>query len=519
MKINRKLHSIIAIISLSLISYTASAKLYVPDIASVSVNPLTNIVTVKYYESISAEAISLEIQHVFQTSPIYKASVLHSISNNTAGSVELDLANLPNYSDRDYTRPIRLTMLAFDALGNNSDTLAQTHSSIYLDSDFDLCSKSAKLSWNLYEGYDCDILSTAIYSISPSGVKSLFQKISALSENADIPVNYGDVGKCYYIQCEIIDSHNQLQTVTSNKSCPIAKFPQGPRFMNADYATSLSDSTLEVSFTIDTKSEITEFRLWHSTSKKGPFEVIDTAILGQAVHPFIFTLTDSMLAKQRNFFMLVAYDSCGDSILASNMASNIVLELKNDQLSNELLWNEYYKWQGSLEDYYIMRSIDGGEYSTVSSRKQYSEYIGYNDYLGEMLYNNGEFCYYIEAREQDNPHIPDTKNGISRSNTVCIVMDARIFIPSSFNPLSAVVANREFMPQGCFFNIDKYHFVVWNRYDEIMFESDKYGESWDGMHRDKAVPEGVYMYKLNVGHHSGDIVKKGTVSVVYKEKK
>ncbi len=520
MKKNRRLTVFITILTLGISPLTTFAQTpLAPDIASISVNPETNIITVKYYESPSSSAVSLEIKNVYQTEPIAKSRTIKTINNNVSGSVDLDLSLLPNIDDILYTKPLRLAIDATDALGGSSQSLNESHTSIFVSSEFNYCEKAATLSWNPYEGFDCDIYTTSIYKISPNGQKSLYEKIPALNATYLIPMSYSDQGTCYYIQSEIIDSHSQRQTVTSNKTCPAAKFPKGPRFMNADYATALNDSVLESSFTIDTASEITEFRLWHSTDRKGPFETVDTTFLGQSAHPFIFTLQDSAVAKQRNFFMLVAYDECGDSLLSSNMASNIVLELENDQLSNNLTWNEYYKWQGSVEDYYVMRSIDGKPFENIGSRNQNTEYIIYDDYVGEMLYNNGEFCYYIEAREQDNPYIPETKNGISRSNTVCIVKEARIFVPSSFNPVSEVPANRVFMPQGCFFNIDEYHFIVWNRYDEIMFESDKYGESWDGTYSGKAVPEGVYMYKVNVGHHSGDIEKKGTVSVVYKEEK
>lgn len=471
--------------------------------------------TVKYYASPSASAIGLDVRYVFQSN---KSESVSKINNNASGEVTIDVQIVPRYAEASYVKPFRVTIDATDGT-NQSQSLNKTHMSMYASSSFEYCDKSATINWNPYEGYNCDLRSTSIYKISPQGRKSLCSDTLVQYRSYAIPMTYNDLGSCYYVQSEIIDSHGQRQTVTSNKTCPDAKFPKGPDFMNADYATALNDSTLEASFTIDTKSEITEFRLWHATNKKGPFETIDTAILGKTAHPFVFTLQDSMVSKQRHFFMLVAYDECGDSLLASNMASNIVLELENDQLANMLTWNEYYKWQGDVEDYYVMRSIGGKPYENIGSPKRIDEYMTYEDFVGEQMYNNGEFCYFIEAREKNNPWIPKTKNGISRSNTVCIVKEARIFVPSSFNPVSGVPANRVFMPQGCFINIDEYHFIVWNRYDQVMFESDKYGEAWDGTYDGKAVPEGVYMYKVSVGHHGGAIERKGTVAVVYKESK
>lgn len=519
MKITSNLSALAKVLCAALLPLSAMAQPIAPDIASVSVDPETSLVTVKYYASPSASAVGMDIKYVYQTAPIAKAESVRKINNNAQGSASIDVSTVSSYADDKYSKPFRVAIDATDGI-KWSQSLDKTYTSIYATSTFDYCAKSAYLKWNPYEGYKSEIYATYLYKISPQGLISRFSnKNLGLQDTVSIPMTYSDQGSCYYIQSEIIDNHGSKQTVTSNKTCPDAKFPKGPRFMNADYATALNDSTLEAWFTIDTKSEITEFRLWHATNKKGPFKTIDTAILGKTAHPFVFTLQDSMVATQRHFFMLVAYDECGDSLLASNMASNIVLELENAQLTNKLTWNEYYQWQGDVEDYYVMRSIGGKPYENIAARNQNTEYISYEDLVGDLLYNNGEFCYYIEAHEINNPWIPETKNGISRSNTVCIVKEARIFVPSSFNPLSEIPANRVFMPQGSFINIDEYHFIVWNRYDQVMFESDKYGESWDGNYDGKAVPEGVYMYKVNVGHHGGGIERKGTVAVVYKESK
>jgi|GEM_PF-2573729 len=484
-----------------------------PDLKYVSIDPGTNNVEIGYYASPSASAIELEIKDVFQTSPVPKAIAIKTISGNTDGTVTLSPNDFQNYSDGAFASVINIAIDASD--GNaSSQSLQETHTAILCNSTFDYCKKSATIAWNNYKGFNVSVSNTFIYE-QISGKQAKVVSIPDLQDTeATIDVDQTNKDACYYILSNIVDDRGNTHEVTSNKTCLSASFPKLPDFMNADYATTKSDSSIELSFTIDTATDITDYKVWHSASKDGPFEVIDSAILGKTQHPFIFQHQGNDVGKQRNFYMLVAYDECGDSILCSNMASNIYLELKEENLSNQLDWNAYYQWQGGTEDHYIYRSIDGGEFKEIGSENYSAEYLNHNDYLGELLYNDGEFCYYILAKESNNPH---TKNGTSASNIVCIVKEARIFIPNSFNPVSKIQENRVFMPQGSFFNKEDYHFIVWNRFDEVMFESDEYGKAWDGTYKGKAVPEGLYMYKLEVEHHSGKIKKKGTVSVKYNE--
>ena len=48
--------------------------------------------------------------------------------------------------------------------------------------------------------------------------------------------------------------------------------------------------------------------------------------------------------------------------------------------------------------------------------------------------------------------------------------------------------------------------MIFNRWGEMIFESNKLGEAWDGTYKGKLVPNGVYTWKVdfkdinNIGH-------------------
>jgi gliding motility-associated-like protein len=86
---------------------------------------------------------------------------------------------------------------------------------------------------------------------------------------------------------------------------------------------------------------------------------------------------------------------------------------------------------------------------------------------------------------------------------------AFIFVPNAFTP-NGDGTNDEFRVYGqnaeCIERV-----MIFDRWGLKVFESTDYRFSWRGIYRDAAVPEGVYVYRLDLG--SG-LVKVGTVTVI-----
>jgi len=61
----------------------------------------------------------------------------------------------------------------------------------------------------------------------------------------------------------------------------------------------------------------------------------------------------------------------------------------------------------------------------------------------------------------------------------------------------------------------EYHFSVYNRWGERIFESEKYGESWDGTYQLRNSPNGIYFYTLElVSIGKRRFSEKGTVQLI-----
>jgi len=115
--------------------------------------------------------------------------------------------------------------------------------------------------------------------------------------------------------------------------------------------------------------------------------------------------------------------------------------------------------------------------------------------------------YRVTAYKNGNPSVSST------SNTVQVIPFMSIYIPNSFTP-NGDGLNDTFGAYGE--AISDYNMQIFNRWGQLVFESNNYKLQWDGKHNGKAVPQGSYVYRLNAKGKAGNITQKdGTVTVVY----
>lgn len=90
--------------------------------------------------------------------------------------------------------------------------------------------------------------------------------------------------------------------------------------------------------------------------------------------------------------------------------------------------------------------------------------------------------------------------------------DCSLSIPSAFTPNSDG-SNDNFSPLAdC--NFSDYSFMIFNRWGEMLFESNIPGESWDGTYRGTMVPIGVYVYVVNYSFQEETETRAGNVTIV-----
>jgi len=105
-------------------------------------------------------------------------------------------------------------------------------------------------------------------------------------------------------------------------------------------------------------------------------------------------------------------------------------------------------------------------------------------------------------------------NGVtSTSNTTEVVPYMSIYIPNSFTP-NGDGLNDTFGAYGE--AIREFRMQVYNRWGQMIFESNNVNNQWDGTHLGEKVPQGSYVYKVIAkGIVGKQTTKDGTVNIVY----
>ena len=87
-----------------------------------------------------------------------------------------------------------------------------------------------------------------------------------------------------------------------------------------------------------------------------------------------------------------------------------------------------------------------------------------------------------------------------------------VLIPNSFTP-NGDYHNDLFKVTGIF--IKKYFIQIFNRWGELMFESNNINKSWDGTYNHTLVPEGLYYYHIKViGEDNIEVNYNGNINII-----
>lgn len=202
-------------------------------------------------------------------------------------------------------------------------------------------------------------------------------------------------------------------------------------------------------------------------------------------------------------------DDCGGVGAPSNKAKTILLELnirKNDKLSDDpiLTWSTYEKWHSGVEKYDLFFYNDSmGVKENVVSRKAHDTLQFKHAYIS---LNQDFYCYEVLAYKQDSSWVQ------SLSNKVCIETLPRLFAPNAITNNSDQL-NDGFLVQGVF--VKQFELQIYNRWGELVFETQNMQEPWDGTFNGKPAPADVYVYiAIGYGRNGAFKTIRGNVTLL-----
>ncbi len=466
-----------------------------PQLQTVSVDPTTGNTSLEWQLSPSAD-VAAYIIYIDKNSSWIAIDTLW----NPSATSYLNTSSKADFFPESYV------IAAYDTAGNPSP-LTEPHTTMFTTLHFDTCQIQVNLEWTPYLGWDEALENYEVIISINGGPDSLVKTVDSETTNYIHQEIEAYTSYCYYIRA----NHSNGWVSTSNRDSIFTQMPRIPDYINADFASVENRNEVNLSFTIDSQSEIYRFRLF-----KGNDTVSITELVSAFNNPPAWNIkyTDTLDdPAKRYYYRLKAFNACDSVVVESNVASNMALRVENQETTNTLTWQPYYNWLDGVATCDIYRLIGDLPPELIVSLPGTD--TTYHDDISAFQYTapSGRFCYYLEATEgSQNPY---GITGFSKSNISCGTIPVKVFIPNAFTP-NADNINDVFRPILSF-TPSQYLLTIQNRWGNLLFESTDPLQGWDGkINGNKPAPEGIYIYFLRVVSDEGKIIEKnGHVTLLY----
>jgi len=375
--------------------------------------------------------------------------------------------------------PLCYTVETSDVCRNISNP-GQEHCSIHLTISNPATAQNL-LNWKPYVGW------TAVdrYSIYRKTEDSTF---SLLTEVPGDSTQYLDEPVCNERYCYYIIAHHPSEDFTSksNQACQEPPYELQEQPLDLKYTTVFNDSFTYTSWEPGTQSNIDEYIIDRYQKENGWQQEYATTESTQ--------LRDlqAMVNRSSYQYRVAVKDQCGNVSDPSNVGSSIYLQSINKEDAVELKWTPYENWKSGIQNYTIQALKQNGQFEDIATVP--SEDSAYID--DKLKFETGDgYCYRVVAKQKG------LQNDSSVSNTSCTIIPSRIFIPSGFSPNGnglnetfGVVA--ESVRNQANDDELEFTFKVFNRWGQIVFQTNDLDEKWDGAIDGEPAPTGTYHYFL-----------------------
>lgn len=215
--------------------------------------------------------------------------------------------------------------------------------------------------------------------------------------------------------------------------------------------------------------------------------------------------TDSLqnVTEKSYCYRITKKNQCDIESPVSNESCSILLTGQSLPLQHILNWTAYTEWPGGVSYYAIYRRSNNSNTFTEIAQLA-SNILTFTD--TQIPQDNGIFVYYIKA-------VHDTLNVFSTSNEVTLIQEPSVFTPNSFTP-NGDGLNETWSPVSSF--IKNYNLKIFNRWGNLIFESNEANRQWDGRYQGQPAPLGVYFYVVTYTGYpdNSKFYKRGSVTLL-----
>jgi gliding motility-associated-like protein len=349
------------------------------------------------------------------------------------------------------------------------------------------------LFWNAYSGWKNGVSEYHVYYSVDGGN---YQLAGITNQNNFLHSGVAPSKNVSYF----VRAFNSNKTITSSSN-RINFFTQqtiAPDFIYLRSVSVTSDESIQIRFMIDSLKTGNGFDIYRGDdglnfNKVGFIKFNGTGSYG-------FNDVGLKTREHSYFYKAIAKDSCNNDRTSSSVVASILLKVNNQKenmFNKQLTWNKYSGFSGGIAGYSIYRVVNDVVPSTPSAYTSGNDNF-YTDNIEELAPEGSKIEYFVNAIEGlGNPYgIEET----AISNLATTYIEADVYAPSAFAPNGI---NKVWKPVTHFVDKSEYNLKIFNRWGNLLFETNDINEGWTG----KGATNEVYVYLISYKNARGEYIQ------------
>lgn len=381
----------------------------------------------------------------------------------------------------------------------NQSTISSKHRPISLSFTFDTCKEEISLNWIPYLGWQNSIRTYRIYLFQFGNTPILIDSTNSLNYTFSYANYSGQIS--FFVQA--VSNITNFSSSSNRQNFDIRRTPNSA-YNYISSVNYISDNEIEIEWNFDNNPYIKDVYLMRENIING---IKDTVYKGKT-NSNLYIESDLISYFNKYRYQVITRDNCLDFIDSSNIGTNIILDLNQNNNQVNLIWNSYEDWNNGVQEYIISEGLLVNNSFTWNIKSSVNDtFIQFSrpELDVEMI------CYQIEAIELDPPL--NFNQGRSLSNIRCIIDSPKVYFPTAFTPGGL---NPTFRPKGVGIDLSKSKMEIFNRWGEKVFTQTDIRSGWNGKNlQDADCPSGVYVYLCRIIAYDGSIINNtGTITLI-----
>jgi gliding motility-associated-like protein len=365
----------------------------------------------------------------------------------------------------------------------------EIHSSILLKYGGQVrCERIGRIAWNKYNnhGYQGGVIGYVILVDADGLGYTAIDTVSPLDSLYSIPGIAVDVEynvKVIALLSGGSEAFSNFITFTG-QTAPV------PINFHIYNATPVEDGTIEVSYHNESPIAVKELQMQRSFNGTNFDNINGREQTAPGAIIRIFKDGTGNPNDRAVFYRFIVRDSC-DVIYNSGVINTVHLagkEQKNGGIS--LYWNAFNVSDGAADRYDLVKSVNGIE---VSRLPLGTAVLTFEDADPFVLNQIDTVCYQLEVPFTVNLGSFSADN-LTVSNTVCFTPEPKAYVPNAFKPNGIQPGNRAIGANLTYATEEGFLFQIYNRYGEMMFNTEDRTQRWDGFYKGKPSPMDAYIF-------------------------